>query len=119
MLICIAHHLGDSWEWVREARSLAFLVLQNRIPSCCQMAPVYNSGTCFWMSERLIKIVVQTETSALPARITLSDFLALSPPDRTVNCSCEISTALKTLHLLKIESLEAPDNLALASYPVN
>jgi hypothetical protein len=71
------------------------------------------------MSQRLIKIVVQTETSALPARIIPSDFLTLPPPDRTVKYSCEISTALKTPQFLKNDSPEAPDNLALASYPVN
>jgi hypothetical protein len=60
--------------------------------------------------------VVQTETSALPARIILSDFLAFSLPDRTVEYSCEISSALTILHLLKNESPKAPENLALASY---
>ena len=60
--------------------------------------------------------MVQTETSEPPARIILSDFLAFSLPDRTVEYSCEILSALKILHLLKDESPEAPKNLALASY---
>jgi hypothetical protein len=59
--------------------------------------------------------VVQTETSALPAHILLSDFLAFSLPDRTVEYSCEISSVLKILHIFKNESPEAPENLALAS----
>jgi hypothetical protein len=45
-MICITHHLGDSWELIREARNLASLLLQNRIPRGCQMAPVQNSGVC-------------------------------------------------------------------------
>jgi hypothetical protein len=48
-------------------------------------------------------------------RIVQTDFFAFSLPDRTVEYSCEISSSQETLHLLKNESPEAPENLALSS----